>query len=213
MFVRIEDLSGEGWRRLWLVHKRSSFKSMSHSIVAHHWNIRKGSIWVFEHKVVKEKVELPLNCYTYICTFFDGGVLCTFTGVIFLFVFVLPSTSLWGVYSETFIYHYNVPLAHSFMRLCMICFLHMYILHYASYYYYYWSLLYSAVLRSRADSLRSHVILHERIAFYNAFLNIHRSCVLTALAWLVPHETAAISARSVYTIQPCTMTLHAKPHT
>ena len=29
----------------------------------------------------------------------------------------------------------------------------------------------------------------------------------------MPHETAAISARSVYTIQPCTMSLHAKPHT
>ena len=28
--------------------------------------------------------------------------------------------------------------------------------------------------------------------------NIHRSGVLTALAWLVPHETAVISARSVY---------------
>ena len=48
---------------------------------------------------------------------------------------------------------------------------------------------------------------------YSAFLNIHRSGVLTALAWLVPHETAAISARSVYTMQPCTMSLHAKPHT
>ena len=74
-------------------------------------------------------------------------------------------------------------------------------------YYYYWSLLYSAILRSRADSLRSHVILYEWKAFYSAFLNIHRSGVLTALAWLVPHETAAISARSVYTIQPCTMSL------
>ena len=73
--------------------------------------------------------------------------------------------------------------------------------------------LYSAILRSRADSLRSHVIQHEWLAFYSAFLNIHRSGVLTALAWLVPHETAAISARSVYTIQPCTMSLHAKPHT
>ena len=41
------------------------------------------------------------------------------------------------------------------------------------YYYYYLSLLYSAILRSRADSLRSHVILHECIAFYSAFLNIH----------------------------------------
>ena len=34
------------------------------------------------------------------------------------------------------------------------------------------------------------------------FLNIHRSGVLTVLAWLVPHETAAVSACSVYTIQP-----------
>ena len=76
--------------------------------------------------------------------------------------------------------------------------------------YYYWSLLYSSMLRSWADSLRSHVILHEWIAFYSAFLNIHRSGVLTALAWLVPHETAAISARSVFTIQACTMSLHAK---
>ena len=59
--------------------------------------------------------------------------------------------------------------------------------------YYYWSLLYSAILHSRADSLRSHVILHcECIAFYSTFLNIHRSGVLTALAWLVPHETTAI---------------------
>ena len=47
------------------------------------------------------------------------------------------------------------------------------------YYYYYWSLLYSAILRyCRADSLRSRVILQEWIAFYSAFLNIHRSGVL-----------------------------------
>ena len=43
--------------------------------------------------------------------------------------------------------------------------------------------------------------------------NIHQSGVLTALAWLVPRETAALSARSVYTIQPCTVSLHAKSHT
>ena len=43
---------------------------------------------------------------------------------------------------------------------------------------YWWSLLYSAILRSRADSLRSHVILHEWLAFYSAFFNIHRSGVL-----------------------------------
>ena len=35
--------------------------------------------------------------------------------------------------------------------------------------YYYWSLLHSTILRSRADSLHSHVILHEWIAFYSAF--------------------------------------------
>ena len=36
-------------------------------------------------------------------------------------------------------------------------------------------------------------------------LNIHRSAVLTALTWLVPRETDAVSAHSGYTIQPCTM--------
>ena len=76
---------------------------------------------------------------------------------------------------------------------------------------------FSAILRYRADSLRSHVILHERLVFvvvvYSAFLNILRSGVLTALAWLVSHETAAVSAGSVCTIQPCSMSLHAKPHT
>ena len=51
------------------------------------------------------------------------------------------------------------------------------------------------------------------IAFYSVFFNIHRSCVRTALAWLVPHEAVAISARSVYTIQARAMSLHAKPHT
>ena len=35
------------------------------------------------------------------------------------FCFVLPSTSLWGVYSETFIHRYNIPLTHAFTRLCM----------------------------------------------------------------------------------------------
>ena len=31
-----------------------------------------------------------------------------------------PSTSMWGVYSETCIHHYNIPLAPSFTRLCII---------------------------------------------------------------------------------------------
>ena len=36
------------------------------------------------------------------------------------FFFFWPSTSLWGVYSETFIHRYSIPLAHAFTRLCMI---------------------------------------------------------------------------------------------
>ena len=76
-----------------------------------------------------------------------------------------------------------------------------------------WSLLYSTILRSWADSLHSHVILHEWLAFYNVFLNIHQSDVLTVLAWPMPHETAVISACSVCTIQPYTISLPAKPHT
>ena len=67
--------------------------------------------------------------------------------------------------------------------------------------------LYSAILSSWADSLRSHVILHEWLAFYSAFLNIHRSGVLTALTWLVPYETAAVSAQVLCT--PCN---HAPCH-
>ena len=39
------------------------------------------------------------------------------------------------------------------------------------------------------------------------FLNIHQSGVLTALAWLVPHETAAISAQV-----PCAPYNHALCH-
>ena len=67
-------------------------------------------------------------------------------------------------------------------------------------------------MHSQTDTLRSHVMLHEWIAFYSAFLNIHWSSVLTVLAWLMPHETAAIWSCSVYTIQPCIMSLHAKPY-
>ena len=48
------------------------------------------------------------------------------------------------------------------------------------------------------------------MAFYSTFLNIHRKGALTTLTWLVPYETAAVSARSVYTVQPCTTSLHAK---
>ena len=44
-------------------------------------------------------------------------------------------------------------------------------------------------------------------SFLQRVLNIHRSCVLTALAWLVPHETAAVSVQVL-----CTPYNHALCH-
>ena len=44
-------------------------------------------------------------------------------------------------------------------------------------------------------------------SFIACFLNIHRSGVLTALAWLVPHETAVVSAQVL-----CTSYNHAPCH-
>ena len=55
--------------------------------------------------------------------------------------------------------------------------------------------------------LRSHVILHEWIAFYSAFLIIRRSGIRRVLAWLVPHETAAVSGQVL-----CTPYNHASCH-
>ena len=67
-----------------------------------------------------------------------------------------------------------------------------------------WSLLHSAILHSRANLLHSRVILHKWLAVYSGFLNIHQSGVLTALTWMVPHETAAISAHSMSTLHHVT---------
>ena len=71
--------------------------------------------------------------------------------------------------------------------------------------------LYSAILRSRADSLRSHVILHEWLAFYSGFFfKYPKWCTgMAGATWNCCH----LGASSVYTIQPCTMPFHAKPHT
>ena len=104
-----------------------------------------------------------------------------------LFVFLLLLLLFWTVLSVLWI-----------SRLCWF------------YMLWYWSLLYSTILRSWAYSLRSHVILHEWIAFYNAFLNIHRSGVLTALAWLVPQESAARESQSRHIL--CTPYNHAPCH-
>ena len=75
-----------------------------------------------------------------------------------------------------------------------------------------WSLIWRYSPLFWADSLRSHVILHEWIAFYSVFcfvfvFDIHGSGVLTALAWLVPHETATVSAQVM-----CTPYNHASYH-
>ena len=54
------------------------------------------------------------------------------------------------------------------------------------------------------------MVLHEWLALWRLFLlflNIHRSGVLTALAWLVPHETAAVSEQVL-----CTPYNHAPCH-
>ena len=45
-----------------------------------------------------------------------------------------------------------------------------------------WLLLCSTILRSWADSLHSHVILHEWLAFHGTFLNIHPSGALTVVS-------------------------------
>ena len=80
-----------------------------------------------------------------------------------------------------------------------------------------WSLLYSAILRSRADSLRSRVILHEWLAFYSAFLNIHRSgvdtvlldCYMAVTTWNCCHLGAFCEH---HTTMHHVTSLHANPH-
>ena len=75
-----------------------------------------------------------------------------------------------------------------------------------------WSLLHGAILRSWTDPVYSCRILHEWIAFYHTFLNIHQSGILgpgtAGAAW----NCCCLGAGSVY-IQPCTMSLHVKPYT
>ena len=74
--------------------------------------------------------------------------------------------------------------------------------------------LYSAILRSLEQThcacmwfYTSDWLFHSAFYFIFIFLNIHRSGVLTALAWLVPHETAAVSAQVL-----CTPYNHAPCH-
>ena len=60
--------------------------------------------------------------------------------------------------------------------------------------------LFSAL--EQTDCARMWFYMSDKL-FYSVFLNIHRSGVLTALAWLVPRETAAVSAQVQCT--PCSM--------
>ena len=67
---------------------------------------------------------------------------------------------------------------------------------------------------SWADSLHSHAILHEWPAFFIARFWISTEVVylsadMAGAAWNCCH----LGASSVYTIHPCTVSLHAKPHT
>ena len=81
-------------------------------------------------------------------------------------------------------------------------------------------LLVAFILRAQTPPLLSRLIaLACDSTWVTSFSNrrlkkkkIYQSHVLTALTWPVPHETAAVSVRSVYTIQPCTMSLHIKSH-
>ena len=57
---------------------------------------------------------------------------------------------------------------------------------------------------------------HMWLAFYSTFCcccffistQVDGVAGVTALAWLVPHKNTAVSAHSVYTIQPCTASRH-----
>ena len=70
-------------------------------------------------------------------------------------------------------------------------------------------------LSSRLIALLSRVILNDCGLFSSFFIArfeypqkvaFFQRCLV--LAWLVPRETAALSARSLYTMQPCTKSRH-----
>ena len=96
--------------------------------------MRSGSAW-FTWLKCGNHFALLLQCNHCLEMFLFFLVSQAFTT--FFFFFFLPSTSLWGFYSETFIHRYSISLAHAFTRLCMIFVPHMYILHYNYYYYNY----------------------------------------------------------------------------
>ena len=70
--------------------------------------------------------------------------------------------------------------------------------------WWWWLLLYCAVLHSQADSLCSHVILHEWLSFYSMFFEYPLMwCTYSAGMAGATWNCCCLSASSVYTIQPC----------
>ena len=71
-----------------------------------------------------------------------------------------------------------------------------------------------ALLSALQQTHCAHVVYdckHMTVGFYCAFWISTEVAYLQrclAVTWLVPRETAAVSSRSVYTIQPCTMPRH-----
>ena len=58
------------------------------------------------------------------------------------------------------------------------------------------------------------MVLHEWLAFYSAFFEYPpKWCTYSAGMAGTTWNCSRLGANPVYTIQPCTMSLHAKPHT
>ena len=76
-------------------------------------------------------------------------------------------------------------------------------------YFDFYTALFSALEQTRCACMW----FYEWLAFYSAFLNMHRSGVPTGAGMAgATWNCCCLSASSVYTIQPCTVSLHAKPH-
>ena len=84
-------------------------------------------------------------------------------------------------------------------RMNLKCALHWHIYISAHSVLWWWSLfIYSTILHSRADSLHLCVLLHEWIAVYSAFFEYPLKWCTFSVAWLMPHESAAVSVHHVY---------------
>ena len=107
----------------------------------------------------------------------------------------LPSTSMWSVYSETSIHHYNIHLIHYWLIIFVLLFV-----------------FYIALFSDLEQTHCAHVTCDSErvpVAFHSMFLNIHWSGVLTAaLSGCCTAGTiwncCRLCESSVRNIQPCT---------